>query len=76
MKKMLACVLLLMLACTAALAEAPEGVVPVTWEVSPEHLMIDTPEAREFYERIKAMDYPTMEELLAHPVVQQLDPAL
>ena len=54
-------------------AELPEGVVPVTWEVSPEHLMIDTEEARALYERIKAEDYPTMEELLADPVVAQLD---
>ena len=57
----------------AALAALPEGVVPVTWEVSPEHLMIDTDEARALYEQIVAGDYPTMEELKAHPVVRQLD---
>ena len=56
-----------------ALPELPEGVVPVTWEVSPEHLMIETDEARELYEQIVAGDYPTMEELRAHPVVRQLD---
>ncbi len=53
--------------------EVPEGVTPVTWDVSPEHLMIEGDEARALYERIVAGDYPTMEELKAHPVVQQLD---
>ncbi len=57
----------------AALAALPEGVVPVTWEVTPEHLMIETDEARAFYERIVAGDYPTMEELKADPVVIGLD---
>ena len=52
--------------------ELPE-VVPVTWEVSKDHLMIEGDEARELYERIVAGDYPTMEELKAHPVVHQLD---
>ena len=54
-------------------AELPEGVVPVTWDVSEEHLMIEGDEAREFYERIVARDYPSMEELKANHVVQQLD---
>lgn len=58
---------------TSSLPELPEGVVPVTWEVSSEHLMIQTDEARALYERIVANDYPTMEELKAHPVVAQLD---
>ncbi len=53
--------------------EAPEGVTPVTWDVSGEHLMIEGDEARELYERIVAGDYPTLEELKTHPVVQQLD---
>ena len=57
----------------AALPELPEGVRPVTWEVSPDHLMIETDEARALYERIVAQDYPTLEELRAHPVVAQLD---
>ncbi len=57
----------------AALPVLPEGVVPVTWEVSPEHLMIESDEARELYERIVAEDYPTLEELKADPVVAQLD---
>lgn len=73
MKKILSFILMLTFALTTALAEPPQGVVPVTWDVSPEHLMIDTPEARELYERIRAEDYPSMEELKAHPVVQQLD---
>ena len=58
---------------TGAKAALPEGVVPVTWEVTPEHPMIDTDEARALYQQILAGDYPTMEELLANPVVQQLD---
>jgi len=57
----------------AELPELPEGVVPVTWEPSPEHLIIETEEARALYERIVAGDYPTMEELKASPVVAQLD---
>lgn len=57
----------------AALAYLEQGVVPVTWEVTPEHPMIDTDEARALYEQILAGDYPTMEELLANPVVNQLD---
>ena len=76
MKKSLALIMILTMVFAAALAESPEvpaGVVPVTWEVTPEHLMIDTPEARAFYERIVAGDYPSMEELKAHPVVKQLD---
>ena len=51
----------------------PEGVVPVTWEVTPEHPMIDTDEARALYQQILAEDYPTLEELRANLVVQQLD---
>ena len=67
-------------ACVAETAEAvdpasllPEGVVPVTWEVSEDHLMIEGEEARALYERIVSGDYPTMEELRANPVVAQLD---
>ena len=55
------------------LPELPEGVVPVTWDVDSEHLMIQTDEAMAFYKQIKAGEYPTMEELKAHPVVAQLD---
>ena len=53
--------------------DAAEAVVPVTWEPSPEHPMIDTDEARALYARIAAGDYLTMEELKANRVVAQLD---
>ena len=56
-----------------AAAALPEGVVPVTWEVTPEHPMIDTDEARALYQQFLAGDYLSMEELVANPVVQQLD---
>jgi hypothetical protein len=78
-QKLLALVFALMMAATFAAAEGtqlpelPEGVVPVTWEVNADHLMIQTDEARALYERIVAQDYPTMEELKANPVVAQLD---
>ena len=55
------------------LPELPEGVTPVTWDVTPEHLMIDTPEARKFYDRVTAGEYYTIEELKESPVVQGLD---
>ena len=51
----------------------PEGVVPVTWEVSEDHLMIEGEEARALYERLVARDYLTIEELKANHVVAQLD---
>ena len=49
------------------------GVKPVTWEPSPENLIIQTDEARELYTRIKANDYPSVEELKASNVVSQID---
>ena len=58
---------------TSKLPELPEGVVPVTWDVSPEKLMIQTDEAREFYTKIKANEYPSIEELKESNVVHQLD---
>ena len=79
MKKMISILAVLMLTATCALAgeaqlpELPEGVVPVTWEPSPEHLLIETEEARELYDRISAGDYPPLEEMIEHPVVKQLD---
>ena len=79
MKKLLAGLMALMLLLSfalaeeAALPELPEGVKPVTWDVNKDHLMIETEEARELYERILAGDYPTMDELKADPVVAQLD---
>lgn len=54
-------------------AELPEGVVPLTWQPTPEHLAIQTAEARELYDRIKNGDYPSMKELKKSPVVAQLD---
>ena len=60
--------------CVAETTEPlPEGVVPVTWDVSADHLMIEGEEARALYERIVSGDYPSMEELRANPVVAQLD---
>ena len=47
----------------------PDDITPVTWEVSEDHLMIDTEEARKLYDRIAANDYPTLEELKNDPVV-------
>ena len=58
---------------TSAQSVLPENAVPVTWEVTPEHPMIDTDEARAVYQQIKEGDYPTLEELENHPVVAQLD---
>lgn len=50
-----------------------EGVVPVTWEPSPDHLIIEGDEAKELYTRIKAGDYPSLEELKASPIIGQID---
>ena len=63
----------ILIAFTGLAAPVPDGVTPVTWDVSEEHLMIDSDEARELYERIKADDYPSLEELKSNPVVQELD---
>ncbi len=49
------------------------GVRPVTWEPSPDHLIIEGDEAREMYTRIKAGDYPTMEEIVESPLLDQID---
>ncbi|MBE5806937.1 MAG: ATP-binding protein [Clostridiales bacterium] len=54
-------------------AALPEGVTPVTWDVSADHLMIETDEARALYDRIMAEDYPTMEELKENEVIKQMD---
>ena len=51
----------------------PEGVVPVTWEPSEDHLIIEGDEARELYDSINDGNYPTLEELKANPVVAQID---
>ena len=78
MKKRLILLLTLLMAttgfCVAETTEPlPEGVVPITWDVSADHLMIEGEEARALYERIVSGDYPSMEELRANPVVAQLD---
>ena len=88
MKKTIAICLALALLCFACFAAAEtgdmtrqqtaellekEGVVPVTWEPSAEHLIIEGEEAQALYTRIVNGDYPSMEELEAHPVVAQID---
>lgn len=60
-------------AVSQASSEAASDVVPVTWEPSADHLTIEGDEAKELYTRIKANDYPTLEELQANPVVAKLD---
>ena len=40
---------------------------------SKKQLVYDTPETREFYDRVKSGNYYTMEELKDHPVVKYLD---
>lgn len=82
-KNILALVLCLALTAGAALAAGPdpeeaarliaEGVVPVTWEPSADHLIIEGEEAKALYDRIESGDYLTMEELAANPVVSQID---
>lgn len=71
-KLLLVLVCLMLFATSTALMEA-EGVTPITWVPSAEHLVIDTEEARALYDRIASRDYPTLEELQNHPVVQQMD---
>ncbi|MBR2216338.1 MAG: zeta toxin family protein [Selenomonadaceae bacterium] len=51
----------------------PAGVVPLTWQPTPEHLAIDTDEARALYTRIRRKDFPSLEELKQSPVVAGLD---
>lgn len=54
-------------------AELPKGVVPLTWQPTPQNLALKTPEARKLYDAIKANRYPSMKELKNSPVVAQLD---
>ena len=49
------------------------GLVPITWEASKEHLIIETEEAKNLYKRIISGDYPSVEELIESPVVTQID---
>ena len=51
----------------------PAGIEPVTWQPTADELMIKNEEAKALYTRIKAGDYPTVEELKASPVVGWLD---
>lgn len=51
----------------------PEGVVPITWTPSAEHLIIESDEAKELYTRIKSDDYPTVEELKNSEITAQID---
>lgn len=51
----------------------PQGVVPVTWKPSSEHLIIESDEAKELYTKIKSGNYPTLEELKNSKVVAQID---
>ena len=57
----------------AALSTLPESVVQLTREPSPENLIIKTDEARELYTRIKAEDYPSLDELKNTEVIGQID---
>ena len=50
-----------------------QDVVPVTWTPSPDHLIIQTDEAKELYKKIKSGDYPSIAELLESEVVSQID---
>ena len=48
-------------------------VVPITWDPSPDHLIIQTEEAKNLYKEIKSGNYPTLFELIESPVVSQID---
>ncbi|MCR4743814.1 MAG: zeta toxin family protein [Lachnospiraceae bacterium] len=50
-----------------------DGVVPLTWEPSKDHLIIESDEAKELYTRIKAGDNPELDELLNSEVTIQID---
>ena len=81
LRNILLLALCLVLPAVSACADDPEeaarllseGVVPVTWEPSRDHLIIEGDEAKALYDRIEAGDYPTLEELQANPVVAQID---
>ena len=48
-------------------------VVPITWEPSPNHLIIQTEEAKKIYNQIKAGNYLNLLELMENPVISQID---
>jgi hypothetical protein len=49
------------------------GVVPITWEPSPDHLIIETEEAKQLFTQIKEGKYPSLGELIENPVISQID---
>ena len=49
------------------------GVVPITWEPSPNHLIIETEEAKQLFTQIKEGKYPSLAELIDNPVISQID---
>lgn len=49
------------------------GVVPITWEPSPDHLIIETEEAKKIFTQIKEGKYPSLGELIENPVISQID---
>ena len=58
---------------TGVAGVAAGAVDPISWQPSPDHLCIDTDEAREVYTRIINRDYIEVEELKNHNIVKQLD---
>ena len=49
------------------------GIVPITWIPSPEHLIIETEEAKKLYTQIKEGKYPSLGELIESPIISQID---
>ena len=49
------------------------GIVPITWEPSPDHLIIETEEAKQLFKQIKEGKYPSLIELIEHPIISQID---
>jgi len=49
------------------------GVVPITWVPSPDHLVIESEEAKQLFAQIKEGKYPTLAELIENPVISQID---
>ena len=49
------------------------GVVPITWEPSPDHLIIESEEAKQLFTQIKEGKYPSLGELIENPIISQID---
>jgi hypothetical protein len=49
------------------------GIVPITWIPSPEHLIIETEEAKKLFAQIKEGKYPSLGELIENPIISQID---